>query len=454
MRLFLTLLAAAILLPGRASAQEPKKILYESFQLANGLDVILAPDHSTQVVAVDIVYGAGSRNEEKGRTGFAHLFEHMMFQGSENVVKGGHFQQVVNAGGIMNGFTTEDRTEYFNILPSNRVNLALWLEADRMRSLAVTAENFANQQQAVKEELRLKVDNAPYANALFGGFADLADPATCFAYAHPAIGSIADLNAAQLPEVQAFFNSYYTPNNATLVVAGDFDPASTRKLIESYFGSIERGKAVPPVTCTQRFNTGEKRRTIPDAFATLPAVYHMYRIPSPDHADYPAIVLLGEIMGSGQNSRLNRTLVRDTKVAVAAGTNLNTSISGSTNRPSPRAGFGVMTFIGIINPSVSPDTAEAKLAAQVKLLAADGVSEAELEGAKAGYRSTFITNRQQPIYVAEDLQLAKRFLGGPEAVNTDLQRHMRVTTQDIKRVAAKYLRTDNSVVTTAIPGKK
>ena len=447
-------LVAAAALAAPVSAQEPARIRYESFQLANGLSVILAPDPSTQVVAVDVLYSVGSRNEQKGRTGFAHLFEHMMFQGSENVPKGGHFQMVGNAGGVMNGFTTEDRTEYFNILPSNRLNLGLWLEAERMRSLAINAENFANQRDAVKEELRLRVDNAPYANASLANFAALADASSCFAYAHPAIGSIADLNAATLEEVKAFFDAYYTPNTATLVVAGDFDSAATRKLIEQYFSSIPRGPEPVPVQCAQRFNTGAIRKKVDDPFATLPAAFHAYRIPPIQHADYPALVILGEIMGGGANSRLRRTLVRESKIAVAAGNSLNTGISGSTNRPAPRAGFGVVTFIAIGSPSVSADSLGAQLETQVARLAREGVSVEELESAKTSYKAAFIQNRQQPIYIAEDLQMAKLFLGGPSAVNTDLNRYMQVSREDIKRVAAKYLSADNAALLAVSPGKK
>ena len=453
-KLTITGLLAGAAFAAPVSAQEPARIRYESFQLANGLNVILAPDPSTQVVAVDVLYRAGSRNEQKGRTGFAHLFEHMMFQGSENVPKGGHFQMVGNAGGVMNGFTTEDRTEYFNILPSNRLNLGLWLEADRMRSLAVNADNFANQRDAVKEELRLRVDNAPYANATLSNFSSLADANSCFAYAHPAIGSIADLNAATLEEVKSFFDSYYRPNNATLVVAGDFDLVATRKLIEQYFGPIPRGSEPPVVQCDQQFNTGAISKKVDDPFATLPAAFHAYRIPPIQHADYPALVILGEIMGGGANSRLSRTLVRESKIAVAAGNSLNTGISGSTNRSAPRAGFGVVTFIAIGSPAASIDSLRARLEMQVARLAKEGVTPEELESAKTGYKAAFIKNRQQPIYIAEDLQMAKLFLGGPEAVNTDLNRYMQVSLEDIRRVATKYLRADNAAFLAVTPGKK
>src|SRR5688572_2573225 len=228
-----------------ATAQEPARIAFETYQLPNGLTVILAPDRTTQVVAVDVWYDVGSRNEAKGRTGFAHLFEHMMFQGSARVKKGDHFSLVERAGGDMNGSTSEDRTNYYEVLPSNRLNLGLWLEADRMRSLAITDSNFTNQREAVKEERRLRVDNQPYASSYFDGIYALADSATCFPYAHSIIGSMDDLNAAKTADVKAFFDLYYSPNNAILTVVGDFETAEAKRLIEQYFADIPRGQTPP-----------------------------------------------------------------------------------------------------------------------------------------------------------------------------------------------------------------
>ena len=226
--------AAATAAPPPLTAQAGR-ITFDTFSLANGLRVITSEDHSTPVVAVDVWYNTGSRNERPGRSGFAHLFEHMMFQGSAHVKKAEHFQLVERAGGEENGSTQEDRTNYFEVLPSNRLNLALWLEADRMRSLAITQENFENQRETVKEERRLRVDNQPYARAFIDGLTLPFDSASCFAYAHSVIGDMADLNAATLPDVQAFFDTYYAPNNATLAVVGDFNPAELRRLITQYY---------------------------------------------------------------------------------------------------------------------------------------------------------------------------------------------------------------------------
>ena len=266
------LVTAVCLAPAPTRAQEPAPIVLETYSLPNGLKVILAPDRTTQVVAVDVWYDVGSRNETRGRTGFAHLFEHMMFQGSANVKKAEHFQLVERAGGNMNGSTSEDRTNYYEVLPSNRLNLGLWLEADRMRSLAITDSNFTNQREAVKEERRLRVDNQPYASSYFDGIYALADSASCFPYAHSIIGSMDDLNAAKTEDVQAFFDLYYTPNNAILTVVGDFDTAEAKRLIEQYFGEIPRGQTPPPVECAPGYGAGAIRKAWPDPRANLPGV--------------------------------------------------------------------------------------------------------------------------------------------------------------------------------------
>src|SRR6267378_8309175 len=230
-------------LPAAAAAQQGR-IAYEQFTLPNGLHVIYSEDHSTPITSVDIWYNVGSRNERPGRSGFAHLFEHLMFQGSAHVKKAEHFQLIERAGGSLNASTHDDYTNYHETVPSNRLNLALWLEADRMRSLAITDENFHNQRETVKEERRLRVDNQPYSPAFIDGIVMAFDSATCFAYAHPTIGSMDDLNAAKLEDVRAFFDAYYAPNNVTLVVVGDFKPVEVRRLVNEYFADV-RSHATP-----------------------------------------------------------------------------------------------------------------------------------------------------------------------------------------------------------------
>jgi len=419
------------------------QIPIETYSLGNGLRVILSPDHSSQVVTVNVWYNAGSRNEVRGRTGFAHLFEHMMFQGSANVKKGDHFALVERAGGQTNATTAEDRTNYFEMLPSNRLNLGLWLEADRMRSLAVTDSNLVNQREAVKEERRLQVDNQPYRGVLFEGIYAQQDSATCFPYAHSIIGSMADLNAARAPDVKAFFDLYYTPNNATLVVAGDFAPAEARDLVARYFGDIPRGPEPPAVVCEARFNTGLVRRPWPDPKATLPGTFVSYQIPAYDHPDYPAVALLGTMLGQGESSRLNRIVVREKQLAQAA--------FAFVNSQAPRRGPGVFLVATIANQGVSAEALERAMAEVIGDLAGNGVPAAELDKAKNGYLATKIQQQQISLFLAEAIQEATMFLGDPNQVNTDPSRYLAVTTDDVRRVAAKYLVPDNSLVLLVTP---
>jgi zinc protease len=445
-RVIIPLALAAFSALRAVGAQQPGKLKVESFALGNGLRVHLVEDHSTQVVAVDIWYDVGARNERPGRTGFAHLFEHMMFQGSANVKKAEHFKYVEGAGGGLNGSTQADRTNYWEVLPSNRLNLGLWLEADRMRSLAITQANLDNQREAVKEERRLRFDNQPYVGTFVDSLALVYDATSCFAYAHSLVGSMADLNAAKVEDVQAFFTQYYAPNNAVLVVVGDFEPAAARKLISQYFGDIPRVAPPPKVQCEQPFNTGAVRRQVTDKNATLPAVLQFYRIPAVANADYPALELLSTILGGGESSRLNRSLAREAKAAAA--------VQAAINPVGPVSGPGLFGFLIIANQGVAPDSLTRLLDADIARVVTDGVSAAELAKAKSTYRANTITGRQRVLNVAEALHFADLFLGGVDAINTDVARYDAVTAQDVRRVAGTYLRPDNLLSLVIVPEKK
>ena len=431
------LLPAGLFLAAQLQAQEPGRIPFETYTLDNGLRVILSENHTAQVITVNVWYDVGSRNERPGRTGFAHLFEHMMFQGSDNVKKAEHFQLVERSGGGANGTTQPDRTNYYETLPSNRLNLGLWLEADRMRSLAITDSNLTNQTETVKEERRLRVDNQPYGAAIFEGPQALFDPATCFPYSHSIIGSMADLDSATVNDVSGFFKLYYAPNNATLVVTGDFNPADAKRLIQEYFGAIPRVEPPPPVECNQAFNTGPIKRRMQDPNANLPAVLLMYRTPAEDHADTPALALLGVLLGQGESSRLNRKLVREAKAAVSS-----QAIAGPFG---PRRGPNLFLTYAIANQGVGPDSLDLLLSGEMARLAGGGITEEELTKAKNSLRSMVIRSRQTSMDVAENLQYATLYLGGPEAVNTDFARYMAVTREDLVRVAQTYFRADNSL---------
>jgi predicted Zn-dependent peptidase len=437
----------ALAVGGSPLAGQAGRIAFDTFSLANGLRVISSEDHSTPIVAVDVWYNVGSRDERPGRSGFAHLFEHMMFQGSAHVKKAEHFQLVQRAGGSVNGSTQEDRTNYFELLPSNRLNLALWLEADRMRSLAITDSNFHNQRETVKEERRLRVDNQPYGRAFTDGLTLPFDSTTCFAYAHTVIGDMADLNAAQLGDVQAFFDTYYAPNNATLVVVGDFNPTELRRLILSYFGGIPSHPAPAPVSCEYRLSPGMLRREFLDQHANLPAVVRLYRIPHHDDADTPALELMNIILGQGESSRLNVSIVRREKAALFAGS----GIAGNHRGPGTTFAFGVA------NQGVSVDHVDSLLAAQVDTIRASGITADELTKAKNTFRAQFIENRETVLNKAEELHHYAMFHAVMADINTDLDRFMAVTNDDIRRVAAKYLDPANAVIlvikpTAASPG--
>ncbi len=422
------------------AAQAP--VEFEQYTLPNGLRVILAPDPEASVVTVNVWYNVGSRNERLGRSGFAHLFEHMMFQGSANVGKGEHMQLIERAGGSMNGSTSEDRTNYFETLPTHRLNLGLWLEADRMRSLAVTDENFENQRETVKEERRLGVDNQPYGRVFTDGLTLPYDSTTCFAYAHTVIGSMDDLDAAQTADVQAFFDAYYAPNNATLTVVGDFDPVAAKGLIEQYFGNTPRGEEPPPVECGVAYSDLGGRSVMEDQHANLPAVIVAFLIPPHDHDDTPALTLLGTILGQGESSRLNRALVRETQAAFQALAFVDS-----------RRGPGEFIVGALANQGVGYETLESQLWQELEKLVTEGVTEAELQKAKNSYRAGQIFSRQTSMGMAETLQHFAHFHDAIEEINTDLARYMGVTLDDVKRVAGTYLVLANAYTVVAQPAE-
>ena len=438
---FVGLLATVPVQGGLAQAAPHPKI--DQSVLSNGLRLQLLEDHSAQVVSVSIWYDVGARDEAKGKTGFAHLFEHMMYQGSAHLKKVEHGQLIERAGGQYNGNTQYDITRYYEEVPSNRVNLALWLEAERLRSLAVTADNLKNQIEAVKEERRLSVDNRPYGKALWESTFPLFDPVTCFPYAHSMIGSMDDLDASSVADVKAFFDRYYAPNNAVLTIAGDFNPVEVKQMVNEYFGSIPRQPDQPRPACDQKFNPGRTTTTVKDDKATLPAVIAMYRVPATGDPDTPALDLLTTILGSGESSRFNRVLARETRLALGTQVLLNPF--------GPRRGPGMWLALAIANQGVSPDSLDTRLEAEIARVVRDGVTEAELTKAKNQFRASKVNERQTAFAMTEAIQAATFYLGDPNAVFTDLDRYAKVTTDDVKRVAARYLVPENARVVTVVP---
>jgi zinc protease len=415
------------------------QIPYEEHTLDNGLRVVLSEDHSVPVVAVNVWYHVGSANEEKGRSGFAHLFEHMMFEGSANIDKGEHFKYVSEAGGSMNGQTTNDFTKYFETLPSNRLNLGLWLESDRMRSLVLTEEKFENQRETVKEERRQSIDNQPYGEAFLVSDTLGYDG---WPYDHTVIGSMDDLNAAHVDDVQKFFNRYYCPANAVLVIVGDIEPKAALAMAKQYFGNIPSGQKSTFPTWEEKMNKGERRKIVDSPKANVPALFATYQIPGHMHADTPAIEMLNMILADGETSRMHQRLVKDEEAAFG--------VFGFTDG---RLGPGEFRLIVAANGGVDIATCEKLMDEEIDKIVAKGVTKAELDRAKTKVKSNFIGQRETVMNKAEEIHHYILFHKDLSEINTDLENFMAVTPEDIQRVAKTYLGTANRTVVIAQPPK-
>jgi zinc protease len=423
-----TLLLAAVLLLAEALAAAELRVPHLNFtdqRLENGLRVIIAPDHSAPVFAIAVTYNVGSHSERPGRTGFAHLFEHMMFQGSKNVGKGEHMILIENNGGAMNGTTNEDRTNYFEMLPKNQVDLALFLESDRMRSLAVNQSNLDNQRNAVQEERRLGVDNQPYGKA----YLEIDNLSyDNFAYKHSTIGSMADLNAATVSDVQNFFRIYYAPNNAVLTLVGDLDPAETLEKVKKYFGDIPSQPSPPKPDLTEPEHYGERRETIPDPLARLPMILMAFHAPPGNTADNYALQVLANILSTGESSRLYQHLVKEKQLA--------TSVDAQADA---RVGPSLFYLWAMPRPGVKVEDLEKAIEAEIAAVKKNGVTEAEMEKARAQFRRQQIQSRQTDLYTAIRIgEYAVKF-NDPDLINTIFDKYNAVTAAQLKEVADKYL---------------
>jgi len=420
----------------RADAKVPALELKDT-RLPNGLRVILVPDHSAPVYAINVSYNVGSRNERPGRTGFAHLFEHMMFEGSQNVGKGEHFILVLNNGGGMNGTTNEDRTNYFEELPKNQLDLGLYLEADRMRALNITPANLENQRQTVQEERRQSIDNQPYGRAEL----DLDNLSyDNFAYKHSTIGSMADLNAATIQDVSDFFRIYYAPNNAVLTLVGDFDPDEALAKVKKYFGSIPAQDPPPKVDLTEEAHYGERRVVVSDPLARLPQILMAYHIPPGNTPDNYAAQELALILGQGQSSRLYQRLVKDKQLASQVAVFADS-----------RIGPSLLYVSAMARPGVKPEDLEKGIDDEITAVAKNGVTPEELAKAKTQLLRRFIEQRRSSLNTANLIGRDAVYFDDPNLINTVVDKQDAVTIEQLNAGARRYLVPDQRTVVTTLP---
>lgn len=409
----------------------------EEFTLANGLRVVFSPDRAMPVVSIAVYYDVGSRNEREGRTGFAHLFEHMMFQGSENVPKAAHFQYIFNAGGTMNGTTSTERTNYFETLPSNYLPLALWLESDRMRSLKVTQENLDNQRSAVQEEKRLRYDNQPYVTA-FLRMNELifVNPAN----AHSTIGSMEDLDAATIDDVREFFRIYYAPNNAVISIVGDFDSAEARALVEKYFASIPSQPDPPAVDVSEPKMVAIPDESFPDPLAPAPAFVLGWKIPARRTREFYALSLAGSLLFEGDSSRLYQNLVKGDESVI--------SIEGGLDE---RRGPSALYIFALPKPGEDPDAIRQQIFEEIKRIAADGPSNDEMEKLRNSLCNDAVRGRQSTMYRAQRLAEFALYDSDPRLIDSELDHYLSITAADIKDAVARYMDPNNRVVLDIVP---
>ncbi len=414
-----------------------QSIVFKQFTLKNGLRVILSEDHAAPTYSVAVTYNAGSRDEPKGKTGFAHLFEHMMFQGSENVGKGEHMIIVENNGGEANGNTTNDRTAYFETLPSNQIDLGLYIEADRMRSLVINQANLDNQRKTVQEERRERYDNQPYGKT-FEAVIDLAYDN--FVYKHSTIGSMEDLEKGSVKDATDFFRTYYAPNNAVLTMVGDFKTDEALAKIQKYFEDIPKQTAPPVPNMTEPKQPSERRKTIEDALADADQIDIAYKIPAGNTPDWYALSVAGLILSQGTSSRLYQELVKDKRI-----------VQGVSADAEEKRGPSLFWISATLNPDKDPKEVEKLLYADLERLKKEPVSDLELEKVRMLVRRAGVEQLQSTQGRATNLGESTVFYNDPNLVNTWPEKYMAVTKAKIQEVAKKYFVANNRTVVTTVP---
>ena len=404
---------------------EQVQIRFQQFTLKNGLRVVLSEDHAAPTVSLCLTYDVGSRNEQSGHTGFAHLFEHMMFQGSQNVGKGEHLILVTVNGGDVNGTTSDDATNYFERVPANQLDLALFLESDRMRALRVTQANLDNQRNTVQEERRLRMDNQAYGKT-DEVLEDLAYDN--FAYKHSTMGSMTDLNVASLADVTQFFKTYYAPNNAVLTLVGDFKTPEALAKIKKYFEDIPSQPAPPPVDVSEPLQTAERTAVVEDSFARLPRLDVVYKTVPANTPDWYALDMLGDILFGGPSSRLYQKLVKEKAVAL--------QVAGGID---VRRGPALFQAFALLKPGQDPKEIEKLIYEEFEHVKNDGVTRAEMDKVLIQDRLQHAESLRNTLNRARTLGRDAVYFHDPNLINTTLANYGEVTPADIQRVARQYL---------------
>lgn len=428
---FMFLMSLLVFGLGTLEAQE-RKIEFEEYTLKNGLHVILHQDQSTPIVAVTVMYHVGSKNEDPERTGMAHFFEHLLFEGSENIGRGEFSRYIENAGGVLNANTSNDRTFYYEILPSNQLELGLWLESERMLHAKVEQIGIETQREVVKEEKRQRVDNQPYGRLLEETMKRVY---TEHPYQWTPIGSMEHLDAAKEEEFVDFYKTFYVPENAVLSIAGDFDLKTTKKLINKYFGSIPRGTREVPRPTVVEPESKEEIRDVVYGKDQLPMIVQAYRIPAQGTPDYYAVDMLNQILSTGASSRLNRAVVEEQQLALFCG-----AFSFGLEDP------GLTMAFSLANMGVAPEDVEAAMNAEIQRLKEELITEEELKKLRNQVESTFVTSNASVAGIAESLANYHMYFGDANLINTEVERYMAVTAEDIRAAAQKYYTPENRVV--------
>jgi zinc protease len=432
-----TIFSLLTVISSYAASAQSVNIKFTEYDLPNGLHVILHEDHTIPTVAISVLYHVGSKNEDPTRTGFAHFFEHLLFEGSENIGRGEYMKLVQNNGGVINANTSFDRTFYFETLPSNKLEQGMWMESERMLHAKIDDIGLETQRKVVKEEKKQRYENTPYGRLLEQIFKN---SYTVHPYQWTPIGEAQYIDQAKLPEFMDFYKTFYVPDNATLSIGGDINITQAKAWIEKYFGTIPRGsKPIVRPTIKEPVQTAEKRVTFYDK-VQLPAVVFAYHAPSQGTADAYALEMLGQILSEGKSSRLQKQVVDKQQKAVAA---------GAFSLPSEDPGMTMMYGIG--NMGIKPEELEKAMNDEIENIVNNPVSADELQKCKNQIENQFISQNQRVLGIVENLANYHVYFGNTNLINTELDRYMKVTVADMQAVAKKYFTKNNRLVLYYLP---